>query len=86
MRIDKYLKLTRIIKRRQVSKEIIEYGRVAINGKVVKPASNVKVGDKLSINFSKVLVEVEVLQVDEKIVKFSPDQAYKILSEKANEN
>lgn len=86
MRIDKYLKLTRIIKRRQVSKDIIIGGHVKINNKTVKPAANVKVGDKIMITFFKTIVEVEVINIEEKFVKKTPDLAYKIISEQGNEN
>lgn len=81
MRIDKYLKLTRIIKRRQISKEIIDQGRVKVNGKVVKPAAIIKNGDILDIDLSKTLVTVQIIESDEKLVKKSPDASYKILRE-----
>ena len=51
MRLDKYLKVSRIIKRRTVAKEASEGGRVSINGKIAKPASEVKPGDVLEIRF-----------------------------------
>lgn len=85
MRLDKYLKLTRIIKRRQVSKEIIENDRVEINGKQTKPATMVKVGDHIRLSFARTIVEVEVLEIDEKIIKKAPDGAYKIVTEEGNE-
>lgn len=85
MRIDKYLKLTRIIKRRQISKEIIDQGRVKVNGKVVKPAAIIKNGDILDIDLSKTLVTVQIIESDEKLVKKSPDESYKILREVKHE-
>jgi ribosomal 50S subunit-recycling heat shock protein len=85
MRIDKYLKLTRIIKRRQISKEIIDQGRVKVNGKVVKPAAIIKNGDILDIDLSKTLVTVQIIESDEKLVKKSPDGSYKILREVKHE-
>ena len=51
MRIDKYLKLTRIIKRRTIAQEACDQGRVSINNKVVKASNNVKVGDVIQIHF-----------------------------------
>lgn len=85
MRIDKYLKLTRIIKRRQISKEIIDQGRVKVNGKVVKPAAIIKNGDNLEIDLSKTLVTIQIIESDEKLVKKNPDVSYKILSEVKHE-
>ncbi len=51
MRIDKFLKVSRIIKRRQIAKAFCDKGRVEINGKVVKASEKVKVGDKISVTF-----------------------------------
>lgn len=53
MRLDKYLKVSRIIKRRTVAKEACEGGRVSINGKVAKPSTDVKVDDIIEIQFAK---------------------------------
>lgn len=85
MRIDKYLKLTRIIKRRLISKEIIDQGRVRINDKIAKPSALIRTGDVLTLDFSKMTIVVKVLEVDEKIVKKAPDHAYRIISEVKNE-
>ena len=86
MRIDKYLKLTRIIKRRTISKEIINDGRVEINGKLVKPSAEVRPEDVITLSFSRSKIEVKVLVVDEKELKKDPDSAYKIISESKYEN
>lgn len=86
MRIDKYLKLTRIIKRRTISKEIINNGRVEINGKLVKPSAEVRPEDVITLSFSRSKIEVKVLVVDEKELKKEPDSAYKIISESKYEN
>lgn len=86
MRIDKYLKLTRIIKRRTVSKDIIDHGYVEVNHKVVKPSFELKAGDIILIRFSKTIVEVEVLIIDEKTLKKSPDLTYRMIKQEANEN
>ncbi len=69
MRIDKYLKVSRIIKRRTVAQEACEGGKVTINGKVAKPSSEVKVGDVLSLQFGARTVTVEVLEVKEVVKK-----------------
>lgn len=64
MRLDKFLKVSRLIKRRTVAKEVAYKGRIFINGQQAKASSNVKVGDELEIHFGqkKVLVRVDKLQ------------------------
>ncbi len=69
MRIDKYLKVSRIIKRRTVAQEACEGGKVTINGKVAKPSSEVKAGDILTLQFGPKTVTVEVLDVKEVVKK-----------------
>lgn len=86
MRIDKYLKLTRIIKRRQVAKEIIDSGRVAINNRTVKPSATVKVGDILTLKFSKNTIEVSVVETNEKNIKKNPDLAFKTIRSDSNDS
>jgi ribosomal 50S subunit-recycling heat shock protein len=63
MRLDKFLKLSRLIKRRTVAKDVSDQGRVWINGRDAKPSSTVKIGDELSIQFGqkKVTIRVEAL-------------------------
>ncbi len=60
MRLDKYLKVSRLIKRRSVAKEVADKGRVQINGVVAKSSSTVKVGDEISIQFGNKIVTVKV--------------------------
>ncbi len=79
MRIDKYLKVSRIIKRRTVAQEACEGGKVTINGKVAKPSSEVKVGDILSLQFGARCVTVEVLEVKETVKKDDASLMYRQL-------
>ena len=79
MRIDKYLKVSRIIKRRTVAQEACEGGKVTINGKVAKPFSEVKVGDVLSLQFGARTVTVEVLEVKEVVKKDDASLMYRQL-------
>ena len=79
MRIDKYLKVSRIIKRRTVAQEACEGGKVTINGKVAKPSSEVKVGDILSLQFGARTVTVEVLEVKEVVKKDDASLMYRQL-------
>ncbi len=79
MRIDKYLKVSRIIKRRTVAQEACEGGKVTINGKVAKSSSEVKVGDVLSLQFGARTVTVEVLEVKEVVKKDDASLMYRQL-------
>lgn len=63
MRLDKFLKVSRLIKRRTVANEACDAGRVLVNGKVAKASVNVKVGDIIEIQFGNKTVKVEVLEV-----------------------
>jgi ribosomal 50S subunit-recycling heat shock protein len=68
MRLDKYLKVSRLVKRRTVAAELCEGGHVRLNGKVAKPSATVKVGDKIHVRFGARLIAVRVLRVPEKAV------------------
>ncbi|MBQ2897382.1 MAG: RNA-binding S4 domain-containing protein [Clostridia bacterium] len=68
MRVDKFLKVSRLIKRRTVANEACDKGRVAINGKVVKASAIVKVGDILTIQLGEKAIKAEILKIDEKHV------------------
>jgi len=81
MRIDKFLKISRIIKRRTIAQEACDGGRIEINGKVVKPAKDVKVGDIVTVAFGNHTISFEVLSIDERQTKASAETMYKILSE-----
>ena len=63
MRIDKFLKVSRVIKRRTVANEAADSGRISINGKVVKPSYEVKVGDVVEIKFGDKVSKFEILQI-----------------------
>ena len=79
MRLDKYLKVSRIIKRRTVANEACDAGRVSINGKVAKASVDVKVGDVIEISFGTKSVKVEVLDVQETTRKDDAKELYKYL-------
>ena len=82
MRLDKYLKVSRIIKRRTVSKDIISFGQVSLNDKKAKPSSNVNIGDKISLVLGEKLISIEVLSINEKVKKDEAYSLYKIIEEK----
>lgn len=78
MRIDKYLKVSRLIKRRTLANEACETGHVKINGKPAKPGTEVKVDDIIEIQFGSSLTKVEVTAVTEHVTKESSKQMYEI--------
>lgn len=84
MRIDKYLKVSRIIKRRTVANEACAGGRVTINGKLAKPGSEVRPGDLLTIRFGEHLGQYEVLRVDEVVRKEQASDMYRVIEEDAS--
>ncbi len=63
MRLDKFLKVSRVIKRRTVANEAADGGRVSVNGKVVKPSYEVKVGDIVEIKFGDKISKFEIMQI-----------------------
>ena len=77
MRLDKYLKVSRLIKRRTVANEACDNGRISGNGRVVKASYDVKVGDKIEISMGTRTVAVEVLLVAETVRKDDAAAMYK---------
>ena len=80
MRLDKYLKVSRLIKRRTVANEACDNGRISVNGRVVKASYDVKVGDKIEISMGTRTVAVEVLQVADNVRKDDASAMYKEIS------
>ncbi len=78
MRIDKYLKVSRLIKRRTVANEVCEQGRVMINDKVAKPGSEVKVGDIVEIQFGNNTTKIEITRISEHVLKDDAKEMYVI--------
>ena len=77
MRLDKYLKVSRLIKRRTVANEACDNGRISVNGRVVKASYEVKPGDRIDISMGARTVSVEVLQVSETVRKDDATGMYK---------
>ncbi len=77
MRLDKYLKVSRLIKRRTVANEACDNGRISVNGRVVKASYEVKVGDKITLSLGARTVAVEVLQVSDNVRKDDAVTMYK---------
>ena len=79
MRIDKFLKNARLIKRRTIAKEACDQGRVLLNGKVAKAGADVKVGDVITINFGSRMMKVVVKDVKEHVLKEDTKDLYEII-------
>ena len=77
MRLDKFLKVSRLIKRRTVANEACDNGRISVNGKVVKASYDVKVGDRIEISMGARTVAVEVLEVSDNVRKDDAAGMYK---------
>ena len=79
MRLDKYLKVSRLIKRRTVANEACDAGRVLLNGKTARASAAVKVGDIIEIQFGTRTVKVEVLDVQETVRKEGAQELFRYL-------
>ncbi len=79
MRLDKFLKVSRLIKRRTVANEACDSGRVLVNGKPAKASLNVKTGDIIEIHFGTSSVKAEVLDVQETVKKDEAKELYRYL-------
>lgn len=81
MRLDKFLKVSRIIKRRTVANEACDGGRVSVNGKVAKASLDVKEGDVIAITFGQRTLTVKVLLVKETVGKDAAGELYEVISQ-----
>ncbi|ALN77821.1 MULTISPECIES: RNA-binding S4 domain-containing protein [Staphylococcus] len=81
MRLDKYLKVSRLIKRRTLAKEVSDQGRVKINGQTAKAGTDVKVGDTIEIQFGQKIVTIKVTGLNEHATKENAKGMYEILKE-----
>lgn len=79
MRLDKYLKVSRLIKRRTVANDACDGERVSVNGRVAKASYDVKIGDVIEIRLGERIVKVEVLSLAEHVLKNDASLMYKIL-------
>ena len=79
MRLDKFLKVSRLIKRRTVANEACDAGRVSVNGKVAKASLNVKEGDLIEISFGNKTVKAEILNVKDTAKKDEARELFKYI-------
>ncbi|MBU8598277.1 RNA-binding S4 domain-containing protein [Shouchella clausii] len=83
MRLDKFLKVSRLIKRRTLAKEVSEQGRVTVNGQVAKAGTTVKAGDELAIRFGQKIVTVKINDVRDTTRKEEAAEMYTIVKEES---
>ncbi|MGT2933610.1 RNA-binding S4 domain-containing protein [Streptococcus catagoni] len=86
MRLDKYLKVSRIIKRRTVAKEVADKGRIKVNGVLAKSSTDLKLNDQVDIRFGNKLLTIKVLEMKDSTKKEDAIKMYEILKETRVEN
>lgn len=79
MRLDKFLKVSRIIKRRTVANEACDQGRVSVNGKTAKASVDVKAGDIIEIRFGEKVFKAEIINVAEHVLKNEASDLYRVI-------
>ena len=81
MRLDKYLKVSRLVKRRALAKEVADKGRIEINGKVANSSTDVKLGDELTLYYGNKILKVRVTDIKDSTKKQDAAYMYEIISE-----
>lgn len=81
MRLDKYLKVSRLIKRRTIAKEVSDAERILVNGKVAKASKEVAVGDTIEVTFGKKVVTIKVTNIIDSTKKSDAAEMYELISE-----
>lgn len=85
MRLDKFLKVSRVIKRRTLAKEVCDHGQVVINGRVAKAGTEVKPGDILDINFGQRSLKFEIVDVRDNVPAKLAAELYRVIEDKFKE-
>ena len=80
MRLDKFLKVSRIIKRRTVAKDACEQGRVEVNGKIAKPGLELKIDDEITITFGSNVLKVRVVSMPDNVRKDDAQSMYEVIN------
>ena len=81
MRLDKYLKVSRIIKRRPIAKEVVDKGRIKVNGILAKSSTDLKINDEIEIRFGNKILLVRVLEMKDSTKKEDAAKMYEIIKE-----
>ncbi len=82
MRIDKFLKVSRLIKRREVAKQALKGEKILVNDKIVKPGYNIKIGDIITLKFNNKSLCVKVKEIKEHVKKDEAEMLYEVFNEK----
>ena len=85
MRLDKFLKVSRLIKRRTLAKEASEQERILVNDKIAKPSKELKTGDTITIQFGRKEIQVKVISLNPSIKKEDASNMYELISETIKE-
>ena len=85
MRLDKFLKVSRLIKRRTLAKEASEQERILVNDKIAKPSKELKIGDTIKIQFGRKEIQVKVISLNPSIKKEDASNMYELISETIKE-
>lgn len=80
LRLDKYLKVSRIIKRRPVAKEACDLGKVKVNGKLAKAGDNIEINDEVEVEFRDSILKIRVLEIKEHVRKEDSKNMYEIIN------
>ncbi len=86
MRLDKYLKTARILKRREAAKELALQGRIWVNNRVAKPSTELKIGDQIRIQFGTRILTIQVLDIQKQVSKQNAQLLFEIVSEERIES
>jgi len=87
MRLDKFLKISRLIRRRTLAKKVADQGRITVNGNIAKASTRLKVGDQLTIQFAETLLTIQVKDTAEHVRKDEGNKLYEVIKEeKINHN
>lgn len=81
MRIDKYLKTSRILKRREAAKELALQGRIKVNGRVAKPSTEIEINDEIEIQFGTRILTVKVMDIQKQVSKQNAQLLFEIIKE-----
>lgn len=81
MRLDKYLKMARILKRREAAKELALQSRIWINDRIAKPSSEVHIGDQIRIRFGYRLLEIQVMDIQKQVSKQNAQTLFEVIKE-----
>ena len=81
MRIDKYLKNARLIKRRTIAKEACDQGRVLVEGKEAKPGTEVKIGDRVDLKLGQKSISIRITAMEEHVTKETSKMLYEVISQ-----